>query len=94
MRKAKTALGMDREFSNRSVSGLVTSSEWDSDGNPVELKLCGRGEEDYFLIDEANNLDLARFNRKWVEVFGELLVLENVSYLKIRTIKLLNNGDR
>lgn len=68
------------------VFGLVTAYDWDEDGNPLRLKICAQGEDDYFVVDNDRGQKLFQHLRSWVFVTGRVIRVETQKAIDIDKI--------
>ncbi len=70
----------------KTVFGLVTAYDWDEAGQPLRLKICADGEDDYFVVDNERGRKLFQYLRDWVQVTGRVILVQSQKAIDIEKI--------
>lgn len=68
------------------IIGLVTPCDWDEKGTPLRVKICTKGEVDYFVADNPMGSELLLLVRTWVEVKGLILNFDDFKVIDVKEI--------
>ena len=76
----------------KTVYGLVSPYEWDGNGNPLRVKICSRGEIDYYVVDNDRGIMLLQYVRKWVTASGSISRIGGLNIIDLEDFKIQNIG--
>ena len=68
------------------IYGLVTACEWDSEGNPIKVKVCTDNEVDYFVVENELGKQLLTHLRSWVQLKGQVIRKDPTNIIDIKEI--------